>query len=567
VTGSPNSAKRVPPGSDPPGPGTCPAEVSAGSASLEVVNQSAPVPPPEEPAAPPVEGAPQPAKGTERPHPLTPLIRGWLVLAAGLAYLAQDFLPFGRQPQESRPPLWILAVAIAAFAILGGVGGWLTWWFTRFVIDDEEIRVETGVLNKRSRKVGFGRIQSVDVIQPLLARIFDLGELRIEAGGGDSGITLRYLKRDKAYQLRDYLLSRAHGHQTSLAESSGRPQAGRFEDLSTADRVLVRIEPQQLIIGLLTSLDFIISVLVLLTVIVISWGLGWGLIALGGILPFAMGVLGMISRRVITQFNYTLAESGGVRPGEPTGLRIARGLTNLTSQSVPLDRIQGVRITQSWLWRKLRLHRVDIDVLGYDSTEQDNSKSGSSMLFPVATTEQVRLAMAYLLPDAQDEQVELTPVSRRAAWLRPLSFRTLRWGWNDRVIVSEGGLLVFVRDTVPHAKTQSVRLSQGPLQRHLDLASVHVDTTPGPVHFTIPHLTPETARSVFDTQLPRAADARRTATTTPRTPAGPQLTLDSAPSQVPEEDHDQPGPDPDPAQWRRNAPGGPWHLADERRRD
>lgn len=506
-------------------------------------------------------------KRTERPHPLTPFVRGWLVLAAGIVWLAQDLLPSA--PAGNRPPLWILVAGIGVFAVLAGLGGWLTWWFTRFVIDDEELRVETGFLNKRSRKVAFERIQSVDVTQPLLARVFGLAELRIEAGGGDSGITLRYLTRSTAYRLRDYLLSRAHGHQTSIAESHHRPQAGRFEDLSSADRVLVRIQPQQLIIGLLTSLDFMIAVVILIAVIALSWGLGWGLVALGGIIPFAMGVVSMISRRVVTQFNYTLAETGGVRPDKPTGLRITRGLTNLSSQSVPLDRIQGVRITQSWLWRKLRLHRVDIDVLGYDHSGEDSSKGGSSMLFPVATTAQFRLAMAYLLPDAHDEQIPLTAVSRRSVWLRPFSFRTLRWGWNDQVIVSEGGLLVFVRDTVPHAKTQSVRLSQGPLQRRLELASVHVDTTPGPVHFTIPHLTPETARSVVDTQLPRAASARRRAkpAAAPPGPNDPSFALDSAAHHVPEEDHDQSGPYSVPAQWRRDAPSGHGHLADERRGD
>jgi putative membrane protein len=478
-------------------------------ASLKYVSQPLFSSPPEPPAdSLAVPDGNSPTKATERPHPLTPLIRGWLILAAGFVWLAQDTLQFGARSDQERPPLWVLAAGIGVMAVIGAIAGWLTWWFTRFVIDDDEVRIETGILNKRSRKIGFGRIQSVDVIQPLLARIFGLCELRIEAGGSDSGITLRYLPREKAYRLRDYLLSRAHGQHTSFAESSARPQADMFQDLSYADQVLVRIQPQQLLIGLLTSLEFIISVVLLVSVISVAWTLGWGLIALGGILPFAMAVIGLVSRRVITQFNYTLAETGGVRPGESTGLRITRGLTNLTSQSVPVDRIQGVRITQSWLWRRLKLHRVDIDVLGYASTGDDNTKASSSMLFPVATTEQVRLAMAYLLPGAGDELIPLIPVPTKAAWLRPLSFRTLRWGWNDQVIVSEGGLLVFVRDTVPHAKTQSVRLSQGPIQRRLGLASVHVDTTPGPVELTIPHLTGDTARYVFETQLPRAAFAR-----------------------------------------------------------
>lgn len=474
----------------------------------------------EDRAADPAGIAPAP-KATERPHPLTPLVRGWVLLFAGVIAFGQDWLP-GRRPHGEGPPWWWVLVAIGGVALLVGLASILTWYFTRFVIDDEELRIETGFLNRSSKRIGFSRIQSVDVIQPLAARLFGLSELRIEAGGGDSGVTLRYLKRDKSYRLRDYLLSRAHGHHTTVAESDTRPRASVLEDLSSADRILVRIQPQQLIIGLLTSLEFLISVLVLLAFMVTAWRFGWGLAGLGAIVPFAMGVFGLVSRRVLTQFNYTLAETGGVRPPSgpqpdtpdspsphrATGLRITRGLTNLTSQSVPLDRVQGVRIRQSWLWRRLKLHRVDISVLGYGEGD-NNNQHGSTMLFPVATTEQVRIAMAYLLPDAHDESVELQPVSPRAVWLRPLTFRTLRWGANDRVAISEGGLLVFVRDTVPHAKTQSVRLTQGPLQRRLGLASVHIDTTPGPVAFTIPHLPSDTARVVLNRQLPLAADARR----------------------------------------------------------
>lgn len=462
-------------------------------------------------------------KATERPHPLTPLVRGWVLLVAGVVAFGQEFLP-NRRPEEAPTlPWWWFLVLVGGFALLAGLTSILTWWFTRFVIDDEELRVETGFLNRSSKRIGFSRIQSVDVFQPLAARIFGLCELKIEAGAGDAGITLRYLTRQKAYRFRDYLLSRAHGHTTTVTESDARPQASAFEDLSVADRVLVRIAPQQLIIGLLTSMEFIISLVVLIVALVVVWRIGYGLAAFAGLIPFAMGVVGLISRRVLTQFNYTLAETGGVHPDELTGLRITRGLTNLTSQSVPLDRIQGVRIRQSWLWRRLRLHRVDIEVLGYHADENSEGQ-GSSMLFPVATTEQVRIAMAYLLPHAHDESVPLQPVDRAARWLRPLSFRTLRWGANDRVIVSEGGLLVFVRDTVPHAKTQSVRISQGPVQRRLGIATVHVDTTPGPVDFAIPHLTANTARAMFERQLPAAAHARRLMPPSGGPPSGSQLT-------------------------------------------
>ena len=91
------------------------------------------------------------------------------------------------------------------------MAGFLSWYFTRFVIDDEELRIETGALFKNSKRVPFERVQSVDIIQQFAARIFGLAELRIEVGAGDSTIRLRYLTRAQAASLRDYLLGRAHG--------------------------------------------------------------------------------------------------------------------------------------------------------------------------------------------------------------------------------------------------------------------------------------------------------------------------------------------------------------------
>ena len=116
----------------------------------------------------------------------------------------------------------------------------MTWYFTRFVIDNEELRVETGALFKTSKKIPFERLQSVDIIQPMAARIFGLVELRLEAGAGDSTVKLRYLKRTKADQLRDYLLTRAHGEQASVDGSDGRFAASALTDLSRNDRPLVK---------------------------------------------------------------------------------------------------------------------------------------------------------------------------------------------------------------------------------------------------------------------------------------------------------------------------------------
>ena len=77
-------------------------------------------------------------KATERPHPLTPLVRGWVLLVAGVVAFGQEFLP-NRRPEEAPTlPWWWFLVLVGGFALLAGLPSILPWWFTRFVIDDEE---------------------------------------------------------------------------------------------------------------------------------------------------------------------------------------------------------------------------------------------------------------------------------------------------------------------------------------------------------------------------------------------------------------------------------------------
>ena len=180
-------------------------------------------------------------KQTERPHPATPFIRGWLVFVAIILGWGRQLIPDGEEDSLDVTDLrWILPV-IGGIVLLAAVIGFFSWYFTRFVIDDEELRIETGAIFKKSKKIPFERLQSVDIIQPLAARIFGLAELRLEAGAGDSTTKLRYLRRAKASRLRDYLLTRAHGQHASISDLEQTGAASAFTDLGQQDRTLVTV--------------------------------------------------------------------------------------------------------------------------------------------------------------------------------------------------------------------------------------------------------------------------------------------------------------------------------------
>lgn len=464
---------------------------------------STPPPPPPAPTTPAGDTGTRPVKATERPHPLTPLIRGWVVLLAIVIGFGRDLIPDGSGDPRGIAELglrWIL-LGVLGIVLLAAAAGFTSWYFTRYVIDDDELRIETGAIFKNSKRVPFERVQSVDIIQQFAARIFGLAELRIEVGAGDSTIKLRYLTRQQAGALRDYLLSRAHGDRVRIGEQDA-STTSVLTDLSAADQALVTVPPQRLVVGFLLSSEFLFSVVALVVALAVTAGFDVVGFALAGLIPLAIGLVSMIGRRVFQMFNFTLAQS--VR-----GVRVTRGLFNLTSQSVPVNRIQGVRVLQPILWRRLGWYRIDVNVLGYGTSESgDNDTSATSVLVPVADARDVAVTLGRILPGFDPEQVELHSAPRRARWLRPYDFWTLRYGTDDRVVITEHGWLTHVRNLVPHAKTQSVRLSQGPLQRRLGLADVSLDITRGPVTPIAHQLDAAAARELTLTQLDLARAAR-----------------------------------------------------------
>src|SRR5262249_60491061 len=64
---------------------------------------------------------------------------------------------------------------------------------------------------------------------------------------------------------------------------------------------------------------------------------------------------------------------------------------------------------------------------------------------------------------------------RRARWKAPLSYHFLAAGHDGGMAVSVVGRVRKITTMVPLEKTQSVRFVQGPLQRRLGLATVHLD--------------------------------------------------------------------------------------------
>ncbi len=439
---------------------------------------------PEEPGTPAVPAGAQ-TEG-RRTHPLTALVQGGIWAGLGIFGLFNAFV------NGDTFSLFSGAIAVAA-AVAGGlliglVAGFLRWYFTRYFIDGTELRIESGVIFRTSRRIPYERLQSVDIDEPFLARLVKLSELHMEmAGGGESRSTLRFLPLDESRQLRRVLLARAHG-------------AGADEAVGVAEEqreVITVVGPDRIIIGTLLSLDFLFAVAAIVTLLIVGFAVPDAWAVLGGIIPTGFWLVQIIGSRVVAQWNFTL--SRGSR-----GLRIERGLLSRSSQTIPYERVQGIAVVEPFIWRKLGWQRLSVDIAGYGASSDEENGVSDTTLLPISDPPLARAVAEELIAGSDPDAVERTPVSRRSWIFAPIGYR-FRWvGASDRTFIAREGWISRHTDLVPHHKTQSVALRQGPLQRWRKVATVEVHTPPGPVNAEGRHLDASVARDIADQQIDRA---------------------------------------------------------------
>ncbi|MFI5621002.1 PH domain-containing protein [Streptomyces sp. NPDC051567] len=402
--------------------------------------------------AAPVPPVPVPlvaASAERRLHPFTPLRRAWVPIAATVGLVAQ---------QGDRAAEWIAdlsgplrAAAVVALILVFGGYGFLSWWFTHFAVTDTELRIRSGLFFRRTAHIRLDRLQAVDVTRPLLARLTGVAKLRLDVIGTEDKDELAFLGEKDAVALRAELLARAAGFAPEEAVALGEaPQRG-----------LLRVRPRELVVSLLLSLGVWAALAGGLAAPVAVWWVSsslWaGVVALLPILGAAWAVSG---GRFLTEYDWTVAES-------PDGLRLDHGLLDRAHETVPPGRVQTVRIVEPLLWRRRDWVRVELSVAG----------SKNDVLVPVASRADAHAVIARVLPGVDLAGLAFTPSPGTGSrWVVPVWWKGYALAVSPDVFAARHGRLCRRTEIVPHAKVQSVRLTQGPWQRARGVADLHVDT-------------------------------------------------------------------------------------------
>jgi putative membrane protein len=234
---------------------------------------------------------------------------------------------------------------------------------------------------------------------------------------------------------------------------------------------------------------------------------------LGSVLPGLLGGGAYLFSRFAGEFGFRAAIS-------PDGIRLRHGLLETRAQTIPPGRVQALSLTQGFWWRGKGWWRVKVNVAGYGVEGTDTQH----VLLPVGPRDEALTALWLVLPDLRTDEVAplldegltgdarsdrtFTTSPRRARLFDPLSWRRNGYAVTDRVLLLRTGRLSRSLVVVPHERTQSLGLEQGPWQRRRGVATFAVHSTPGPVAPRVPHLDDADAAALIAAQSVRARTAR-----------------------------------------------------------
>jgi putative membrane protein len=425
-----------------------------------------------------------------RLSPLTPVVRAPILVLAAIGGSWQQIV--------SGDNLGVGAAILLALLIGGVVYGVASWVRTSYWISESELRIDTGVISRQSRRIRIDRLQGIDIVQPAVARLLGLAELRFDvASGSDREGSLAFMPLSEARDVRQLLLRRRDDLRSEAPDDAASADR-QLPANDLPERELAALDLRRLFLSLALS-DEAIWVGAGTLGLALIYEVTGSFAAVGGLVPLVIGVVIAAWRRFSSSYGFRLSESAA-------GLQVRRGLTSLSSQTIAIERIQGLVVAEPLLWQPFGWARLEVSVAGYKHDEGDRV-AASSVLMPVAPVEEVYGLVRHVL-GRDVRSVPLTNVPRRAAWRAPLSAWTMAFGQDDSLVVSSGGWWLQRRDIAPQERIQSARLRQGPLRRLLSLCDVHLDSPRGPVRVKGDLRSIDEARAFLDRHL-ALARARR----------------------------------------------------------
>jgi len=301
--------------------------------------------------------------------------------------------------------------AFVAGMVLGGtlLVGVVRWWRLTWRLDAAALVVEEGLLQRRRRVIPLERVQSVDLVRGLRHRLFGVTELRVEVvGGSGSEGRLEALSPATADRLRTALLQArraaagagpAGAGDAAAVGAAGPAEVGAAGADEEAGEELVRVAPGRLVLAGLTGSRVGVAAALLggaqellgervLEVMRLPDLLGPSWLAVLAVLV-ALGAFALsVAATALAYWDFRLVRDGAE-------LRVRRGLLEQRLETIPLARVQALRLEENLLRRVLGYAAVKVDVAG--KSGGDDARDAGVVL-PLGSRAEALALVAALVP-------------------------------------------------------------------------------------------------------------------------------------------------------------------------
>ena len=327
-------------------------------------------------------------------------------------------------------PLLILVIVLSVTV----VSGLIKWWTFVYWFEDSELRVEYGLFIKKKRYIPFDRIQNLNYKEGIFHRMFKLVQVQVETAGSKDGKPEAELTAVTKAAADEVEIQMKKAKQKLPIESDiGR--MAEVEEPEPASVVLHKMKIPELLLlattssgvgvvlagvfavlsqfaefipfdliydelAFLVEYGFIVVMILIALALILAWGISVGL-------------------TFLNYYNFRVSK-------QHDRLIITRGLIEKKRVTIPLNRVQAIKLAENPFQQMLGLASVAVESAGGGFSGENDKKI---ILFPLIAKKEVFTPLAELFPEYNFEVTQLVQPPKKAqpffyridfVWLVPL---------------------------------------------------------------------------------------------------------------------------------------------------
>jgi putative membrane protein len=270
---------------------------------------------------------------------------------------------------------FLLLVSLSVFLLMAYE--YLYWRNFEYSIEEDGLKILSGVITKNDRDIPLKRIQNVDVNRNILQRVIGIAEVNVEtAGGSKTEAALKYMTYEKAKEMQKQVRELKNRRKTTEPEKEGEKR----EDFALSNKDLGILS--------LASIDQRIAGGLIAVVSIVAGSAGLQIDG-GSTVQLAIGMI--IAAFVLVAFWAASTFSTFAKFFDfklyfhNNALEYERGLFNRASGTIPEEKIQDVIIEENFIQRYFNYACLQVETAGYAASgDQREIDTGKETVIPLA---------------------------------------------------------------------------------------------------------------------------------------------------------------------------------------